>query len=233
MLRDKNFGLANNIIDGVTQIVNKYGRVIVLEDDIVTGKYFLRFMNDALEFYKDEERVMHLSGYMYPVMHDALPDYFFIKPTTCWGWATWQRSWRYFEKKPQKIVKEFFKEEIQDFNLDGAYDYWGHVISNLKGKITTWAIFWYTSVYRVGGLSLHPRHSYCANIGFDKTGVHSGASEVYDVVLTKNYNACFPTDISESSAAKRALIDFFNSSRKSFVTRSIGKILSTALRGIR
>ncbi len=62
--REKNWGLANNIIDGVTRIINEYGKIIVLEDDIVTSPYFLKFMNEALEFYKDEERVMHISGYM-------------------------------------------------------------------------------------------------------------------------------------------------------------------------
>ena len=93
--REKNFGLANNIIDGVTKIVNEYGKIIVLEDDILTNQYFLKFMNEALEFYEKEEKVMHISGYMYPIDSKELPDTFFIKPTTCWGWATWKRAWKY------------------------------------------------------------------------------------------------------------------------------------------
>lgn len=86
--RDRNWGLANNIIDGVTEIVNEYGKIIVLEDDLVTSPYFLRFMNEALEMYKDEERVFGITGYAYPIKKDGLPSTFFMKDGGCWGWAT-------------------------------------------------------------------------------------------------------------------------------------------------
>ena len=65
--RDRNFGLANNIIDGVTSIVNEFGRIIVLEDDLLTSPYFLKFMNEALSLYEDEERVISVHGYIYPI----------------------------------------------------------------------------------------------------------------------------------------------------------------------
>ena len=81
--RDRNLGLAQSIISGVTEFVNKYGRVIVLEDDMLTSPFFLRFMNDALEFYKDEEKVISIHGYMYPVKAE-LPETFFLKGADCW-----------------------------------------------------------------------------------------------------------------------------------------------------
>ena len=89
--REKNYGLANSIISGVTEIVNKYGKIIVLEDDLVTSKYFLSFMNDALEIYKDENKVICIHGYIYPIKSE-LPETFFIKGADCWGWATWKRG---------------------------------------------------------------------------------------------------------------------------------------------
>ena len=88
--REKNWGLANSIIDGVTQIVNKYGKIIVLEDDLVTSKYFLTFMNNALEFYKYEERVWHICGWNYPINFDGLDDVFLSRLMNCWGWGTWK-----------------------------------------------------------------------------------------------------------------------------------------------
>ncbi|MDD4082332.1 MAG: glycosyltransferase [Sphaerochaetaceae bacterium] len=88
--RKNNVGLANSIIDGVTKVVNKYGKIIVLEDDLVTSKYFLNFMNDSLELYKNESKVISISGYTYPV--GGLAETFFIKGTDCWGWATWKRG---------------------------------------------------------------------------------------------------------------------------------------------
>jgi hypothetical protein len=143
--REKNWGLANNIINGVTEIVNKYGKIIVLEDDLVTSPYFLRFMNEALEFYKHNEKVMHISGYMFPVFNDDLEDTFFIKPTTCWGWATWDRAWKYYKKDVDYYLKIFDKKMIYDFNLNNSYKYFDQIIQNKEGKINTWAIFWYAS----------------------------------------------------------------------------------------
>ena len=78
ILREENWGLARNIMDGVTEIVNQYGKIIVLEDDIVTSKYFLKYMNDALTLYKDFPQVMSVSGYMYPIEKENLPETFFM-----------------------------------------------------------------------------------------------------------------------------------------------------------
>ena len=91
--RETNYGLARNIIGGVTDVCSKHGRVIVLEDDIVTGKYFLRHMNDALDIYQDHDNVASISGYSFPTSRD-LPETFFSRLCTSWGWAGWRLSWR-------------------------------------------------------------------------------------------------------------------------------------------
>jgi hypothetical protein len=183
--RDRNWGLANNIIDGVTRIVNEYGKIIVLEDDIETSPYFLKFMNEALEFYEDKEKVMHISGYMYPVRKDGLPDTFFIKPTSCWGWGTWKRAWQHFERNPEKQIRLLSKEQIKDFNLNNSYNYWEQVVLNYEGKLYTWAIFWYLTVYIKGGLSLHPRDSLARNIGTDEGTHFKGGTNIFDVEISK------------------------------------------------
>ena len=194
--RDKNWGLANNIIDGVTKIVNEYGRIIVVEDDTFTSPYFLKYMNEALSKYEDKEKVMHISGYMYPIKKEGLPDTFFLKPTSCWGWATWERAWKFFERNPQKQITALSKEQIKDFNLNNSYDYWAQVVLNYKGKLHTWAIFWYLSVYLRGGLSLHPRESLTKNIGADGSGTHfSGEASIFDVELTDKDSWEFPEKI--------------------------------------
>ena len=76
--RQENWGLAKNIIDGVTSIVNRYGKVIILEDDLVVSPYFLKYMNEALDLYEKEEKVISIHGYVYPVKR-TLPETFFIK----------------------------------------------------------------------------------------------------------------------------------------------------------
>ena len=142
--RENNWGLADSIIDGVTQTVNKYGRVIVLEDDLVTSSYFLRFMNDALEVYKDNNEVASIHGYLYPIDNMiGVPDTFFIKGADCWGWATWARSWELFELNGQKLLDELQYKKLQkeaDFN--NSYGYSRMLKDQINGKNNSWAIRW-------------------------------------------------------------------------------------------
>ena len=168
----KNKGLATSIIEGVTSIVNEYGKIIVLEDDIITSVGFLKYMNEALLLYEQDDKVMHISGYMYPL--EIVPETFFTKTTSCWGWSTWASSWSFFEKNAKKqipLLSEKWKEFTYDFSCNSFKD---QLEKNLEGKIDTWAIFWYASVFLNGGLALHPYPSLVQNIGFDGTGLNCG-----------------------------------------------------------
>lgn len=83
--REKNWGLANSLIAGITEVINKYGKVIVVEDDLILSPYFLQFMNEGLEKYKDDDRVGTITGFVPPIK-DKLPETFFLKYFQCWGW---------------------------------------------------------------------------------------------------------------------------------------------------
>jgi len=172
--RDRNWGLADSIIDGVTTIVNQYGKIIVLEDDLVTSPYFLRFLNDALVIYEDKLEVWHISGWNYPIETENLEEVFFWHVMNCWGWATWANRWQHYEKNIEKIIKLFSPPMINHFDLDNSGIFWRQIIANQKGEIKTWAIFWYTSIFLRSGLCLNPARSLVVNIGFDNSGVHSG-----------------------------------------------------------
>lgn len=179
--RDKNLGLANSIISGVTELCNKYGRVIVLEDDLVLSPYFLNFMNDALVCYENEDTIMHVSGYVYPVGN--IPgDTFFFRVPMCWGWATWKRAWRYF-KKDIAVMKSFDRKMRRKFSIGNSYHYWVQLELNKKGKIDSWFVFWYAAMFLRGGLALFPARSLVKNIGFDGTGTHCGKEDSYLVEL--------------------------------------------------
>ncbi len=207
--REKNYGLAENIIQGVTEVVNQYGKIIVLEDDIISTPYFLKYMNEALDFYKNQDKVMHISGYIFPIDSNGLPDTFFIKPATCWGWATWKRTWEKFEKAPAKQIHLLNQKQIFDFNMNGSYDYWSYLIQNFEGKINTWAIFWYLSIYLNGGFSLHPSESLTVHIGYD-TGEHfANVENDYGVQLSKKQNWYFPIKIEENLEARRRVEKYF------------------------
>ena len=137
--REKNWGLANSIIDGVTKIVNEYGKIIVLEDDLVTSPYFLKFMNEALEIYNDEPNVASIHGYIYPIVN--LPETFFIKGADCWGWATWKEKWSIFEADGKKLLDELQNRKLQneaDFN--GSYGFTQMLKDQIDGKNNSWAV---------------------------------------------------------------------------------------------
>lgn len=173
-----NAGLASNIIEGVSDVITRYGRVIVLEDDIVTSPNFLRYMNDALEYYSNDKKVWHISGFTEFIGIDRPNDSFLWRTMHCWGWATWEDRWSHFEKNPQALIEAFTPEMIKRFNLDGFQNFWAQVVLNSKGKINTWAIFWYTTIFLRDGLCLNPFNSYVQNIGLDGSGVHCGIDDM-------------------------------------------------------
>ena len=206
--RDRNYGLASNIIQGVTDIVNKYGKVIVLEDDIVPCKYFLKYMNEALNLYENEESVMEISGYAYPHGDDGLPETAFLHFADCWGWGTWKRAWSCFEKNPQKLVDSFSESDIYRFNLDGSYPFWSQVRANLTNKINTWAIFWQASIFIKNGLMLYPTRSLVINIGFDGSGENCGNIPQNEGYLIEKPIMEYPLVIEENSEVRSTLAGY-------------------------
>jgi len=222
--RDKNLGLANSIIDGVTTVVNRYGKVIVLEDDIVTNRYFLKFMNEALEFYKDKKKVWHIAGWNYPISSEGLDDTFLWRLMNCWGWATWSDRWDYFEKDSDKLIKEFTKEQIKYMNLDGCLKTWSQVISNKKGLIDTWAVYWYACIIKNNGLCLNPVKTLVINIGIDGSGENCGRNDAYESALSDKETLFFSIDLYENTIALQRIIQFYNTQKKITIKRIINKI---------
>lgn len=185
--RDSNKGLANSIIEGVTEIVNKYGRIIVIEDDLVTSPYFLNYMNDALKIYENDENVACTSGYIYPI-HD-LPKTFFIKGADCWGWATWRRAWSIFNANGAELLKEISEKNIgREFDFDGSYSFTQMLKDQITGKNNSWAIRWHASAFLKNKLCLYPQKSFVQNIGNDDSGTHCGYTKQFDVSLVDNYS---------------------------------------------
>ena len=174
---DKNKGLAQSIIDGVTKIVNEFGKIIVLEDDLLTGKYFLTYMNDGLNVNEDEEKVVEIHGFMYQ-HEEKLPETFFIKGADCWGWATWKRAWALFNPNGQYLLDELKRRKLEyAFNFDNTYDYIEMLEGQIAGRNNSWAIRWLASTYLADCYTLYPSHSLVKNFGFDGSGTHCGGDD--------------------------------------------------------
>lgn len=219
----ENFGLAKSIISGVSNLCAKYGRVIVLEDDLETSPYFLKFMNEALDFYENTPEVMHISGCRYPVEDFGTEDTFFLHVPLCWGWATWQRAWLTFEKDIS-VMQRFDRKMIKHFNFDNTYSYWQQLVLNRSGKINTWFVFWYANLFLRGGLALFPARSLVNNIGMDDSGTHCGKTDVYDVIQSTTAIKLTRIVLTESKIGYEKHTHYFSSLKVNLVVRIIRKL---------
>jgi hypothetical protein len=206
---DKNLGLAASVIKGVSEVLNKYGKVIVLEDDLVCDTYFLKFMNDGLQMYENNEEVISVTGYVYPVK-SRLPDTYFLKGADCWGWATWKRGWDLLQKDGEKLLNEIVKRKLEyDFDFYGSYPYVNMLKDQIAGKNSSWAILWYASAYLQNKLTLYPGNSLVQNIGNDGSGTHNGVSDKWIVELTGKSIDLKKQQLTEDKEAKQIIADYF------------------------
>ncbi len=199
----ENLGLAQSVISGVTDLTAEYGRVIVLEDDLVVAPGFLSFMNHALDRYSEDSLVMQVSGYMFPVRRPSrLRPTFFCRVPTSWGWGTWARAWQRLDLDSGRLLESLSSPDRREaFNVNGAYPYFEHLSLQAEGKLDVWGVRWYASIFAAGGLCLYPSRSLVQNIGMDGSGVHCGTSSDFDVDLSASNAWTFPNCIEESAPA--------------------------------
>lgn len=205
-----NKGLADSIVGGVTEVINRHKRVIVLEDDIITSPGFLEYMNDALDFYEQEEKVMHITGYMYPHTEKLPETYFFNVPYPGGGWATWQRAWKYFNNDTGYLYNYFNTARgWWRLNKFGGDFLQRQLEGNRTGELKSWFIKWHATLLIRGGFTLYPGTSLTNNIGFDDSGSNCSGSTKFDVddLADKVMIARIP--LKENRTAKRMIRRFY------------------------
>jgi len=177
--REKNWGLADSIIDGVTTIINQYGRVIVLEDDLVTSPYFLKFMNDALDTYKGVENIYSITGFSFSSRFMRFPRdfdddvYLNIRPMS-WSWGTWKSEWEGVDWDVLDFNDFIASLKKTDQFNQGGTDLTKMLKMQMNGQLDSWYIRWTYDAFKKGKLTVYPRVSFINNVGHDNTGVHCG-----------------------------------------------------------
>ena len=171
---EKNQGLANSLIAGITDVVNKYGRVIVVEDDLILSPYFLQFMNEALEKYQNEGKVSAITAYC-PIKDEKLPETFLLRYFHCWGWATWKRGWDMMNLDTKDLLRKL-RWKVKKFNLDGAINNYGILYCQKVGLVDSWFIRLYASFFLAEKLTLFPGSSLVLNHGLDGSGTHCSSN---------------------------------------------------------
>ena len=171
----QNKGLAKNVLTGVSSVLEEHESVIVLEDDLLVGKYFLEFMNESLRRYESHESVMQISGFTFPIGMPKRNESFFMPVTNTIGWGTWRRVWQKLDANASgcDTVLDSAAENHR-FNLEGTYDY----AAILKRQIAqessndSWGILFWWHVFSNRGLVLYPNYSLIQHKDDNSLGVH-------------------------------------------------------------
>lgn len=188
----QNRGLANSVITGVTQIIKKYGKIIVVEDDLVSSVDFLQYMNDALDYYESNNKIWSISGYNIPIeIPNNYKSEIYLSYRGCsWGWATWKDRWEEVDWDVSDY-QEFKRNKKMRKKLNrGGRDMANMLDLQMHGTIDSWAIRWCYTQSKLDMYTVYPVISRIKNIGLDGTGTHNGLTTRYDSILNSDYKKC-------------------------------------------
>ncbi len=212
--REENFYIERNIIEGVTEIINTYGKIIVLEDDVLVTKDFLNYMNNALDFYQEKENIMHIGSLTFIKMPES------YKKTILWrypenggGWGTWKNRWEKFVwfKTEQEALDRLSIEQRKIIELDGSFS----CLNNLKLIPIPWDICWYIAIVCNNGLAVNPLKSLTKNIGL-YSGTHFSiinrllGKHPFDTEIFENQKIIFDEILVENIEAISLLKKFYS-----------------------
>ncbi|MDK2977670.1 MAG: hypothetical protein PWP52_384 [Bacteroidales bacterium] len=191
-----NKGLANSIISGVTQIIEQYGKIIVLEDDLITSPNFLNFMNQALVFYEHNPKIHSVSGYTLDLksLRNYCKDYYFGNRPYSWGWGTWENKWSTidWEVKDYNKLKKSIIQKIKF--MQGGSDLPQMLDSQMKGRIDSWAIRWCYDQFKKNQVTVFPSKSKIQNIGFGANATHTKKGNRFSTTIDNGEKVFFNFD---------------------------------------
>lgn len=171
----ENKGLAKSVYSGVSEVLKTNDNIIVFEDDLIVNKGILKYFNFFLEELRDLKNVFQISGHLFYDTNKKIgPTNFYMSNTNSWGWATWADSWKSFNYENLMSRKlRLTKDQILKFNLNNSYNFYKILLRQYSGKIDSWAILWYLTVFLNNGLVLYPNKTLILNKGLDGTGTHT------------------------------------------------------------
>jgi hypothetical protein len=229
LFSESNMGLAKTVITKVSNILENHGSIIVVEDDLVVSKHFLRYMNLGLQKYQLEKRVASIHGYQYPIGIKT-KECVFLRGADCWGWATWKDRWDSVEFDVEILLKQINTNSIRkSFDLDGYQSNYKLLIKQNMGEVDSWAIRWHASMFIQNCLTLYPPESLVINTGLDGSGTHESFNTIFDTELSNQSEWVFPIEIKESKVFKKLLKKYF---KRFFHQKSYIKLVKYLVRNV-
>jgi hypothetical protein len=213
ILRKKNYGFYKNFYGGLNYVFKYEKRGIILEDDLIVSKYFLNYMNMALNKYESNKNVWHISGWNYDIKIQNKYDAYFGKHISSWGWATWRDRFLKYEKKPQKLLK-WKNKKIKKFNLNDSYNFYSQIIRNNTGALDTFAIFWYATIFKNNGLTLFPKKTLVINNGIGKDATHTKKTGVFtNQKISQKKFFIFPDEAIEDTIISKKIENYLKKNK--------------------
>ncbi len=210
--RPSNLGLSNSITSGISQALESFESIVVVEDDIVVSPAFLSYMNDGLTRFRDDHRVVSIHGYSYPV---GISSPFFLRGADCWGWGTWRRGWDIYRSNAVDLLAELYERELSElFDFEGAYSYTNQLIHHIVGVVDSWDTAWYASAFLADKLTLYPGQTLVKNIGFDGSGTNASRTNRFSDELAQTAPDLSAVEVRESEGARGAFESFFLGQKK-------------------
>lgn len=198
LYRKTNLGCRENILTSINEMFDKTNKLIILEDDLLLGKYFLDYMNKSLIFYENYSDIWHINGYSYPQLVNNSTSASISRFVSPWGWGTWKNRWETFISKnyhKENIISNKNSEDIYKFNHNGLYDWEDIIKKHQLQKTSIWDAYWYQAVFLENGYSVFPNKSFVQNFGFDGTGVHCSDTNDWKTKLNNKKIRHFPKNI--------------------------------------
>ena len=207
--REFNMGLANSVRNGIDYIFGKYNSIIVIEDDLILGQDFLRFINSALNHYEDNSDVASISGFQYPLDVD-LNKNVFLEGADCWGWGTWKNRWQLVNFNGNDLIKSLKHSGLtKDLDLENSIGYSKMLEMANRNEIDSWAIYWHVSMFLERKFTLYPAKSLVSNDGGDGTGTHFGINNLYTQELNSKAKYNFSDAVERSEFFRKSLVNFY------------------------
>jgi hypothetical protein len=170
--RTENYGLAKSVIEGVSEVIIRHENVIVLEDDLITASYFLKYMNEGLQLYEDDKQVYGVTGYKFPSSKEIKDQTYFLPISCSWSFGTWADRWNTINFDAEVLLKKIDANKLQKKLNFGGYPFYEMLKDQCTGRVNSWAILFYTSMFLENGYFLFPNRTLVENIGFDNSGTH-------------------------------------------------------------
>lgn len=229
--RETNWGLAKSIITGVSEVIDAYGKAIVMEDDLVSSPHLLTFMNDALDFYQDQPRIFSISAFNYPkhtmpIPADYTHDVFLSYRNSSWGWATWKDRWKQADWEMKEYDRFLRDRKLRKAFSRGGEDLVDILNAQMEGKVDSWWIRWEYTHFRKDAYAVYPIYSYVNNIGLDGSGTHCEEDqEVFNDLALAPEKVNFPPQLEINEDIIQAYLDIVKYSTSFKIKRAIKKAI--------